>query len=64
MRKIFLVARRDYQAMVGSKAFLVVLMLMPLLMFGGIIGHKLFEDRAVGGEKRIVVIDGTGKLFD
>ena len=64
MRKIFLIAVRDYRAMVVTKAFLVVISIMPILMFGGIAIHKFLERRAGPDEKRIAVLDGTGELLE
>ncbi|MGV2337517.1 MAG UNVERIFIED_CONTAM: hypothetical protein LVR18_26685 [Planctomycetaceae bacterium] len=35
MHKILTIAVREYQAMVATKAFLVAIALMPILMLGG-----------------------------
>ena len=64
MRKILIIATREYRALVGTKAFLIVLTLMPVLMGGGIVVQGLLAKRVNLDEKRIVVIDRTGKLFD
>ena len=64
MRKILLIANRDYRAMIGTKAFVVAITIMPVSMFGGILIHKLLEGRVGPEEKRFVVLDGTGELFD
>ncbi len=63
MRKILLVATREYRAMVATKGFIIALTIMPLLMFGGIFAHRFLEDRAGPKQKKIVVIDATGELF-
>ena len=62
MNKILVIARREYLAMVATKTFLVTLIMMPILMFGGLILiHTL--SKINGGQKRsIIVVDGTGKL--
>lgn len=65
MRKVLTIARREYAAMVGTKAFLISITLMPLLMFGGIIVAQWMERVPQVGEKRIAIVDGTdGELFD
>ncbi|RIK81888.1 MAG: hypothetical protein DCC67_07785 [Planctomycetota bacterium] len=60
MRKVLTIARREYAAMVGTKAFLISITLMPLLMFGGIIVAQWMERVPQAGEKRIAIVDGTG----
>ncbi len=63
MRKILIIAKREYRAMVATKAFLVVLTMMPVLMGGAILVQGVLH-RYVGlDEKAIVVLDGTGVLF-
>ncbi len=37
MRKAFVIAAREYRAAVRTKAFLVSLVLMPVMMCGGIV---------------------------
>jgi ABC-2 type transport system permease protein len=64
MRKAFVIARREYLAMVGSKAFLFSLAIMPVFMLGGAVVPQLLRDKVDVKEKRIAVIDGTGTLFD
>jgi ABC-2 type transport system permease protein len=64
MRKVLIIAAREYRALVGTKAFLIVLTLMPVLMGGGIVVQGLLAQRVNLDEKRIVVLDRTGKLFD
>ena len=43
MRKIIVVAVREYQAAVRTKAFIVMLVAMPVLMSGGLIAIKVLE---------------------
>ena len=64
VHKILVIANREYRAIVGTKAFLIVITLMPVLMFGGIAVQKMLEGRVGPAEKKIVVLDGTGVLFD
>ena len=64
MRKAFVIARREYLAMVGSKAFLFSLAIMPVFMLGGAVIPQLLRDKVDIQQKRIAVLDGTGRLFD
>lgn len=59
MRKIWIIAVREYLATVRTKAFIIGIVMMPLLMSGGIlvqIVSKRFEDRET---KTYGVIDRT-----
>lgn len=62
MNKIFVIARREYLAMVATKTFLVTLIMMPILMFGGLILIPTLS-KITGGQKRsIMIVDATGKI--
>jgi ABC-2 type transport system permease protein len=61
LRKILLIARRDYVQTVTSKGYLVALVLMPL-MFGGSILAVSLANRGNSSSQRIAVIDHTGIL--
>lgn len=64
MNKILVIARREYLAMVATKTFLVTLIMMPILMFGGLVLIPTLS-KLTGGQKRsIMVVDGTQKLRD
>jgi len=63
MRKIAIIARREYQALVRTKAFIISLVIMPVFMFGGIFIQNFLAGRIDVGDKKIVVLDGTGRLF-
>ncbi|MCC6494153.1 MAG: ABC transporter permease, partial [Pirellulales bacterium] len=64
MRKLLSIAKREYGAMVGTKAFLLSITLMPLLMFGGVFVTQWLERVPQAHEKRIAIVDGTGgELF-
>jgi ABC-2 type transport system permease protein len=65
MNKIWVIARREYLATVRTKAFLISLVMMPVLMgAGGVISYvtKKLEDQ---GERKFAVVDRTpgGKVF-
>jgi len=59
MRKLLVVAKREYSAAVRSKAFLISLFVMPILMGGGIVLQYFLKDRVDVREKRVAVIDRT-----
>lgn len=63
MYKLWVVAQRECSAMVGTKAFLFTLIMMPVLMFGGIVLMPRLSQLSSGKEQRIVVADGTGRLL-
>jgi ABC-type Na+ efflux pump permease subunit len=63
MGKIWIVAHREYVAIVGTKAFLLAITIMPVLMFGGIVIQSLLRERTGPAERKIAVADGTGLLF-
>jgi ABC-2 type transport system permease protein len=64
MRKIFVIARREYLSMVGSKAFVIGVAVLPVLMVVGAFVPKLLEKSVDLGDKKVVVLDRSGKLFD
>src|SRR5580692_2165486 len=63
LRKILLIAKRDFIASVFRKAFLIGLVLAPLLFGGSFFGIALLVRVAQGDkEQRIALIDHTGAL--
>ena len=60
MRKILLIAKRDYLASIRTKAFLFGLVVAPLLFGGGFIGMALVKGRPDIGDRTVAVIDHTG----
>jgi ABC-2 type transport system permease protein len=63
MRKTIVVAIREYQAAVKTKAFLIGLLMMPLMMGGGILVQVLIRNRVDVTDKRVAVADYTGQLI-
>ena len=59
-RKVWTIARREYGAMVATKAFLLSVTLMPVLMFGGIFVANRLSNVGDVKDKAIVLVDGTG----
>lgn len=64
MRKILVIARREYRAMIMSKGFLIGLALVPIMFGGGAIIPHLFNKKLDLDDKRIAVFDGTGRLYE
>ncbi len=63
MRKIMVVAVREYSAAVKTKAFLITLIAMPILMGGGIVAQVLLEGRVDTGDRKIAIVDYSGQLY-
>jgi ABC-2 type transport system permease protein len=63
MRKAMVIARREYRALVRTKAFMISLVIMPVLMFGGIFVQTFLAGRIDVSEKKVVVLDGTERLL-
>ncbi len=59
MHRILLIAKRDYLQTVLSKAYLVGLILLPLLIGGGFLVVAI-SARTNAGDQRVEVIDHTG----
>ena len=63
MQKILTIARREYQAMVATKAFVIGIALMPILMLGGTVIPGLLKGMETSENRKIAVVDGSGQLF-
>ena len=59
MRKIWAIAAREYRASVRTKAFLVTLFLMPVLMAGSFGVQVVVSKLDTTKERRVVVVDRT-----
>jgi ABC-2 type transport system permease protein len=57
MRKIWVVAKREYKAAVLTKAFLISVALMPLLMGGSILAETLLKGVGAAKERVFAIID-------
>jgi ABC-2 type transport system permease protein len=60
LRRILLIARRDYTAAVMTKAFVIGLVVLPLLMGSGFLGFALLRVTQGDTAKRIAIVDHTG----
>ena len=59
MRKIWVIAAREYRASVRTKAFLVTLFLMPVLMVSSFAVQMVVNKIDTTKNRRIVVVDRT-----
>lgn len=64
MIKILAIARREFTAMVVTKTFVFTLVMMPILMVGGLFLMPALSKLGGTKERKIVVADGTGRLFE
>lgn len=63
MRKIWTIAVREYKAMVGTKAFLISIIMMPILMLGSLLAVNLLKNVGEVKNRQIAVLDPDGNLF-
>jgi ABC-2 type transport system permease protein len=59
MRKTLCIAAREYRAAVYTKAFIISIILLPLMMFGGVLMQKVSQTIGDHTTKRVAVIDRT-----
>jgi ABC-2 type transport system permease protein len=62
MRKTLRIARRDYRATIRTKAFIIGLVAAPVFMGGSLLVFAIFKDRVDVADKRLAVVDRTGRL--
>ena len=62
MKNLLLIAQREYLATVKTKAFIIGLILMPILMGGSGIGMALLHDKVDTHDRSIVILDPTGQI--
>jgi len=60
MRKIIIIAMREYKAAVRTKSFLITLIMLPVLMGGSTAIALLTQNKTDTEDKRFVVIDHSG----
>jgi len=59
LRKIYVIAAREYLAVVRTKAFIISLVLLPVMMFGSIAIQRAAQKMQDVNDKRFVFIDNT-----
>lgn len=63
MYKVWVIAHREYVAMVGTKAFVFTLIMIPILMFGSIMIMPMVSRFTGGKTHKILVYDESNELF-
>lgn len=63
MLKILAIARAEYGIAVHSKAFVIGLLLVPVLMGGGIAMQVLLEDHVDITDRKCAIVDRSGFLY-
>ena len=61
MRRILLIAKRDYLASIRAKAFLVGLIVAPILFGGGFIGLAVMKKKPDIADRHVAIVDRTGQ---
>ena len=64
MRKEFTIAAREYKAMVGTKAFLASIIMMPVLMLGSLLALELLQNSNEIKDRKIAIIDHSESFSD
>jgi ABC-2 type transport system permease protein len=59
MRKVLVIAAREYKAAVKTKSFLVSILMLPLMMGGSVLVQLLQKDQVDLSTKQFVVVDRT-----
>lgn len=62
MRKVIVVAFREYQAAVRTKSFIISLIMMPVMMGGSLVVQLTMKDKTDTKPKQIALVDYTGQL--
>ena len=57
MRKILIIASREFNAAVRSKAFIISLVTMPIFMFGSLIFQSVIKNQADTSDQHFAVVD-------
>ncbi|MHC4609867.1 MAG: ABC transporter permease [Planctomycetota bacterium] len=63
MRKVLTVAAREYEAAVKTKAFIITLVVMPVMVLGTGLVQVLLKDKVDITDRRVAVVDYTGQLY-
>ncbi len=60
MRKIYMLAKREYLAAIRTKGFIIGLIVFPIMMSGSGIGIALLKDKGDTTDQHIAVVDHSG----
>ncbi|MFT4541053.1 MAG: ABC-2 type transport system permease protein [Planctomycetota bacterium] len=64
MNKIFAVARAEYLQAIRSKAFIIGVLMMPVLMGGSILIQLAFKDQVDLDDRKCAIYDASGELYE
>ncbi|MFN8207027.1 MAG: ABC transporter permease [Bacteroidales bacterium] len=64
MNRALIIAKREYAAAVRTKGFLISLLLLPIFMGGGLVAFAIMKDKVDITEKKLVVLDRSGRFGD
>jgi ABC-2 type transport system permease protein len=64
MRKVLVLARREYTSAVRTKGFIIGLLLAPVFMGGSLIVFALMKDKVDLTDKHIAIIDHSGLMTE
>ena len=64
MKKIMILALREYRTAIRTKAFIIGLVVAPIFMGGSLIVFALFKDMVDVSDKTIIVMDQSGFITD
>ncbi len=64
MRKVIVVAVREYQAAVKTKAFIISILALPVIWGGMIVAQMLLRNKVDTKDKRIAVLDYSGQVYE
>ena len=59
MRKVWVIAAREYKAAVKTKSFLIGIILLPIMMGGGFLAQMLFKNQVDLRPKHFAIVDRT-----
>ncbi|MGO4882816.1 MAG: ABC transporter permease [Bryobacteraceae bacterium] len=60
IHRILLIAKRDYLATIRTKAFIIGLVVAPILFGGGFLGVALMANKPDIKERHVAIVDGAG----
>lgn len=63
MSKILAVAKAEYFVAIRSKAFLIGVFMMPVLMLGGVVAQILLKDQVDKTDRVCVIVDQSGLMM-
>lgn len=64
MRKVFVIAAREYQAAVRTKAFIYSMIAMPVFFGGMFLVQAALQERVDTTDKKVAVVDLTDSVYD